>query len=136
MVSDLLINIDVPNPDRGVDFFVVELGGLPVRLHLLETPSGSNGAADALRRCGRGGAVRRHEHLRAHAGLLKKDAWIIDGFGCVPSAWERFSKADTLVSIDLPLVTYNSWVTRRLIEGLFATPGGGGPRAARCEAAR
>ncbi|RBP02105.1 putative enzyme related to lactoylglutathione lyase [Roseiarcus fermentans] len=62
---DLLINIDVPSLDRGVAFYagalgltvtrrlgadVVELGGLPVRLYLLQNPAGSIGAADAPRR--------------------------------------------------------------------------------------
>jgi hypothetical protein len=36
---------------------------------------------------------------------LDQDEWIIDGFGGVAPAWERFAKADTLVYIDLPLVT-------------------------------
>ena len=52
-----------------------------------------------------GGEVPREEYLKAHAELLRRDEWIIDGFGCVASAWERFSEADTLVYIDLPLVS-------------------------------
>ena len=71
-----------------------------------------------------GGEVPREEYLKAHADLLRQDEWIIDGFGCVASAWERFSKADTLVYIDLPLVTHHWFVTKRLIEGLFVTPEG------------
>jgi adenylate kinase family enzyme len=71
-----------------------------------------------------GGAVPHEQYLKAHADLLRKDEWIIDGFGCVASAWERFSKADTLVYIDLPLVTHHWWVTKRLIKGLFVTPEG------------
>ena len=71
-----------------------------------------------------GGAVPHEEYLKAHADLLRKDEWIIDGFGCIASAWERFSKADTLVYIDLPLVTHYLWVTKRLIKGLFVTPQG------------
>jgi predicted enzyme related to lactoylglutathione lyase len=65
MGADLLINIDVPDLDRGVAFYsqafglavtrrlgteVVELGGWPVRLYLLQKPGGSIGAANALRR--------------------------------------------------------------------------------------
>jgi hypothetical protein len=42
----------------------------------------------------------------------------------VASAWERFSNADTLVYIDLPLITHYWWVTKRLIKGLFVTPEG------------
>jgi adenylate kinase family enzyme len=71
-----------------------------------------------------GGKVPHEEYLRAHADLLRQDEWIIDGFGCVASAWERFSKADTLVYIDLPLVTHCWWVTKRLFKGLFVNPEG------------
>ena len=71
-----------------------------------------------------GGEVPREEYLKAHAELLCRDAWIIDGFGCVASAWERFAKADTLVYVDLPLATHHWWVTKRLVKGLFVTPEG------------
>jgi adenylate kinase family enzyme len=71
-----------------------------------------------------GGEVPREEYLMAHAELLRQDAWIIDGYGCMASAWERFSKADTLVYVDLPLVTHHWWVTKRLIAGLFVQPEG------------
>ena len=71
-----------------------------------------------------GGKVPHDEYLAAHANLLDQDEWIIDGFGCIPSAWERFARADTLVYIDLPLVTHHWWVTKRLIRGLFVTPEG------------
>lgn len=71
-----------------------------------------------------GGEVPHQEYLKAHADLLRQDEWIIDGFGSVASAWERFSKADTLVYIDLPLATHHWWVTKRLIKGLFAAPEG------------
>jgi len=42
----------------------------------------------------------------------------------VASAWERFAAADTLIYVDLPLSIHYRWVTRRLIEGLFASPKG------------
>jgi adenylate kinase family enzyme len=71
-----------------------------------------------------GGEVPRDEYKKAHADLLRRDAWIIDGFGCVASSTERFAKADTLVFIDLPLVTHHWWVTKRLIKGLFVAPEG------------
>ena len=71
-----------------------------------------------------GGRVPHEQYLKAHADLLRQDEWIIDGFGCVASAWERFSEADTLVYVDLPLTTHYWWVTKRLIKGLFATPEG------------
>ena len=71
-----------------------------------------------------GGRVPHEQYLKAHADLLRQDEWIIDGFGCVASAWERFSEADTLVYVDLPLTTHYWWVTKRLIKGLLATPEG------------
>jgi adenylate kinase family enzyme len=71
-----------------------------------------------------GAAVPHEEYLKAHADLLRQDAWIIDGFGCTTSAWERFARADTLVHIDLPLVTHYWWVTKRLIKGLWKAPEG------------
>jgi len=44
-----------------------------------------------------GGQKNPHsEYLGIHADLIKNSEWIVDGFGCVPSAWERFSAADTL----------------------------------------
>jgi adenylate kinase family enzyme len=71
-----------------------------------------------------GGAVPHDEYLSAHADLLTKDEWIIEGYGCVPSAWERFAKADTLVYIDLPIATHYWWVTKRAIKGAFVNPEG------------
>lgn len=71
--------------------------------------------------------VPHEEYLKAHADLLRRDEWIIDGFGCVASAWERFGVADTLVYLDLPLLTHGWWVTKRLIQGLFVTPEGWPP---------
>src|SRR5215813_7758908 len=68
--------------------------------------------------------VPHDEYLQAHADLIRRDAWIIDGFGCVASAWERFAAADTLIYVDLPLVTHYRWVTKRLIKGLFRNPEG------------
>jgi adenylate kinase family enzyme len=71
-----------------------------------------------------GGEVPHEEYLRVHDQLLTREAWIIDGFGCAQSAWERFASADTLVYIDLPLMTHFLWVTKRLAKGLFVTPEG------------
>ena len=48
-----------------------------------------------------GEAVPHDEYLQIHADLIHGDEWIIDGFGCVASAWERFSAADTLIYVDL-----------------------------------
>lgn len=71
-----------------------------------------------------GSEVPHEEYLKIHADLLCQNEWIIDGFGCVSSAWERFASADTLVYIDLPLATHYWWVTKRMIKGLFTPPEG------------
>jgi adenylate kinase family enzyme len=71
-----------------------------------------------------GGAAPHEQYLQAHAELMRREEWIIDGFGCVASAWERFAKADTLVYVDLPLATHHWWVTKRLLQGLFVNPEG------------
>jgi len=72
-----------------------------------------------------GGEKAPHDdYLKAHQELLRRQAWIIDGFGDIASAWERFAAADTLVYVDLPLLTHYRWVTKRFIKGLFANPEG------------
>jgi adenylate kinase family enzyme len=71
-----------------------------------------------------GGEVAHDKYLKAHAQLLQRDAWIIDGYGCVKSAWERFASADTLIYVDLSLFTHFMWVTKRLFKGILVTPEG------------
>jgi adenylate kinase family enzyme len=71
-----------------------------------------------------GGEVPQEEYLKLHADLLKRDRWIIDGYDSVTLAWQRFDVADTLVYIDLPLLTHYRWVTKRLVKGLFRNPEG------------
>ena len=66
-----------------------------------------------------GGKIPDDEYFRVHAGIIERDEWIIDGYGSVASAWDRFAVADTLVYIDLPLMTHYRWVTARLVQGLF-----------------
>lgn len=63
-------------------------------------------------------------YLKQHAKLINHEQWVIDGFGCVPSAWERFAKADTLVFIDLPIYVHAFWVIKRMFKGLLVTPEG------------
>jgi nicotinamide riboside kinase len=79
---------------------------------------------DAIQYRAGGGKVPHDEYLQTHADLIRREEWIIDGFGCVASAWERFAAADTLIYIDLALVTHYMWVTKRLITGLFMNPEG------------
>ena len=54
-----------------------------------------------------GGQLPHAEYLNGHKELLRRDAWIIDGFGSVASARERFSAADTLI-----------YIARRLVRGM------------------
>jgi adenylate kinase family enzyme len=71
-----------------------------------------------------GGKVPHEDYLKAHADVIGRDAWIIDGFGCVTSAWQRFGAADTLIYLDLPLSTHYWWVTKRFLKSAFAAPEG------------
>jgi adenylate kinase family enzyme len=71
-----------------------------------------------------GAAVPHDEFLKAHAEVLQRDAWIIDGYGSVKLAWERFSVADTLVYVDLPLFVHFLWITKRMLKALFVAPEG------------
>ena len=71
-----------------------------------------------------GSAVPYEEYLRAHATLVSCELWIIDGYGCNKSVWERLEAADTLVHVDLPLAVHAAGVTKRLVQGLFADPEG------------
>jgi adenylate kinase family enzyme len=81
-------------------------------------------AVDMLQFMTGGDPVPHEQYLRAHAELLRQDEWIIDGYGGIAPAWERFARVDTLVYIDLPLVTHGWRVTKRLIRGIFVAPEG------------
>lgn len=81
-------------------------------------------SVDTLKYRPGGDEIPHADYLEAHAELVTQGEWIIDGFGCVSSAWARFSAADTLVFIDLPLITHFWWVTKRLLKGLFVNPEG------------
>src|SRR5262249_41821739 len=70
------------------------------------------------------GKISHYEYLKVHAELMDREAWIIDGFGCAASSWERFSVADTLIYVDLPLSTHYLWVTKRLFKGFLRNPEG------------
>ena len=91
---------------------LAELTGLPLYpLDLIQFRAG-------------GGKVPHDEYLKAHAEVLRRDAWIIDGYGDTASAWERFAAADTLVYLDLPLSLHYWWVTKRFLKAMFVNPEG------------
>ena len=69
-------------------------------------------------------AIPQEDYRKLHTGLLNQERWIIDGFDSVSLTWERFAAADTLVYIDLPLLTHFRWITKRLIQGLLRNPEG------------
>lgn len=71
-----------------------------------------------------GAPVPQEEFLAQHQAILQQDQWIIDGFGGLEAAWQRFAQADTLVYIDLPLWRHAWWISKRLLKGLFVTPEG------------
>ena len=98
---------------------LAEITGLPLYpIDMIQFPDGYRPDAKD------GGKIAHEEYLKLHADLLRRDQWIIDGYGSVPSAWEQFAAADTLVYIDLRLLTHYWWVTKRLLKGLFRTPKG------------
>lgn len=71
-----------------------------------------------------GGEIPYEEYLDLHRQMIQQEAWIIDGFGCITTVWERLAEADTLVHVDLPLWKHGFWVTKRLMKGLFVDPEG------------
>jgi adenylate kinase family enzyme len=71
-----------------------------------------------------GARVPHEEYLCAHRELLQRERWIIDGFGCIDSVWQRLDAADTLIHVDLPLTVHALWITKRLFKGMLATPEG------------
>ena len=71
-----------------------------------------------------GAAVPAQEYLQAHANILQGECWVIDGYGCPQTLWQRLDAADTLVHIDLPLPLHAWQVSKRLLRGLRATPEG------------
>jgi len=91
---------------------LAELTGLPLYV------------VDMMQFAAGGSKVPHDQFLQAHANLLRRDEWIIDGFGGESTIWERFAAADTLIYVDLPLWIHYGWVSKRLIKGLFADPKG------------
>jgi adenylate kinase family enzyme len=79
---------------------------------------------DTIRFCVGGGEVPEADYARAHAEILSRDEWILEGYGSPTTLWERIAAADTLIYIDLPLAHHYAWVIKRLVKGLFVNPEG------------
>jgi adenylate kinase family enzyme len=65
--------------------------------------------------------------LRPHQETLKfleeimiKDSWLIDGYGPLDNLEKRFSLADRIIFIDLPLWRHYWWFTKRQIQNLWS----------------
>ncbi|MBD2461452.1 adenylate kinase [Oscillatoria sp. FACHB-1407] len=71
-----------------------------------------------------GVAVSREDYKRIHQEILATDQWIIDGFGCMETLWQRLDAADTLVFVDLPIQMHFWLVTKRFITGYVQPPSG------------
>jgi hypothetical protein len=56
------------------------------------------------------------EVARQHAAWLAEPRWIIDGWGGWENIETRFAAADTIVFVDLPLVTHYWWAAKRQIQ--------------------
>ena len=69
-----------------------------------------------------GGKLSHGEYLHLHADIVKANDWIVEGYGSWETVWERLAIADTLVYIDLPVLTHYRWVTWRLAKGLVRNP--------------
>jgi adenylate kinase family enzyme len=99
---------------------LAEVTGLP--LHVLDIIQFRGGRYRPKERDG--GKLPDEEYLSIHREILSRDEWIIDGFGSLPTVWERITAADTLVYIDLPVITHYLGVTKRFASGLFQNPNG------------
>ena len=71
-----------------------------------------------------GEEVCQQEYLQAHGEILAQEYWLIDGYGCPESLWQRLEEADTLIHVDLPIWLHCIQVTKRFLKGLFANPEG------------
>jgi adenylate kinase family enzyme len=63
--------------------------------------------------------VSAEEFAPAHAALLDRDAWIIDGFGPWDEVEKRFDQADTIIFVDHPLWRHFWWAAKRQIASIF-----------------
>jgi adenylate kinase family enzyme len=97
-----------------------ELTGLP--LYVLDIVRYRDGRYRAGEKDG--GRIDPEHFANLHSEILRTDRWIIDGYGNAETVWKRFSAADTLIYIDLPVAAHVWGVTTRLAAGLFDSPKG------------
>ena len=71
-----------------------------------------------------GDRVPENEFLEKYNEILRKESWIIDGFGTMDTFIERLNHADTLIYIDLPVRLHYWHVTKRFLISLFVKPEG------------
>ncbi len=91
---------------------LAEATGLPLyALDLIQFKAGGN-------------PVPHDDYLKAHADIVMRENWIIDGYGDTKTAWQRFAAADTLIHVDLSLALHAWWVSKRFLKGLFVAPQG------------
>lgn len=94
--------------------------GLPLHvIDIMQFPDGKYQPKDKD-----GGKISHAAFHQLHSDILSQDRWIIDGFDSVASTWERFAVADTLVYVDLPILTHYWGVTTRFGAGLLKKPKG------------
>jgi adenylate kinase family enzyme len=86
-------------------------------------------ALDLIRFRADGSTVAQEDYAKAHADILARNEWIIEGYGCPVTLRERLAVADTLIYLDLPLLTHYRWVAKRLVKGLFVNPEGWPPHS-------
>lgn len=98
---------------------LAEITQLPLYpIDILQFPAGGDSAK-----------ASPEDYSERHANLIRQEQWIIDGFDDIATTWQRFAAADTLVYVDLPVVTHYWWVTKRLAKGLFRNPEGWPPNS-------
>jgi adenylate kinase family enzyme len=99
---------------------LAEITGLPLFvLDIVQFPGGRYRPEEKD-----GGKIPPEAYLKIHREILARDRWIVDGFDNAALAWERFAAADTLVYVDLPLLTHYWGVTKRFAAGQFRNPKG------------
>lgn len=60
-----------------------------------------------------------HESASLISKIESQDTWLIDGYGPLELIENRFSKADRVVFIDLPLWQHLWWYTKRVGKSIF-----------------